>query len=136
VFGQQQRSFIKNLAQSGCRDRKMMVSAFVICERWFLEGTPLAAQGLSGGTAILLRRFISSKIADRETVIPALSFILDQHMWLDIFFVHHPGQHRCGSISGIADQAIRLDIGVFFDPLNHRVGAHDLGCSMSRGSVF
>ncbi|MNG09713.1 hypothetical protein D3C84_931430 [compost metagenome] len=53
-------------------------------------------------------------------------------MRLDVFFLHHPGQHRRGTVSGVANQAFRLDVELRFDPIDHGLGALDLGRAMSR----
>lgn len=56
-------------------------------------------------------------------------------MRLDVFFVHHPGQHRTRSVSGIADEPIGLDVKLFLDPLDHGIGALEVGGSMRRGRL-
>ncbi|MNR11499.1 hypothetical protein D3C85_1580790 [compost metagenome] len=53
-------------------------------------------------------------------------------MRLDVFFLHHPGQHRRGAVSGVANEALWLDVELRFDPIDHRLGALDFCGSMSR----
>ncbi|MCY1179707.1 hypothetical protein D9M73_201190 [compost metagenome] len=53
-------------------------------------------------------------------------------MWLDALFLHHPGQHRRGTVSGVANEAFRLDVELRFDPIDHRLGALVFCGSMSR----
>ncbi|MNV76755.1 hypothetical protein D3C71_1701290 [compost metagenome] len=72
------------------------------------------------------------EIVARETVVLALGFVPHRHMRLDVFFLHHPGQHRRCTVSGIANEALRLDVELRFDPLNHGLGALDLSRSMRR----
>jgi len=57
-------------------------------------------------------------------------------MWLDVLFLHHPGQHRRGTVSGVANEALRLDVELRFDPINHRLGALDFCGSMSRCGFY
>ncbi|MNX53025.1 hypothetical protein D3C86_837160 [compost metagenome] len=52
-------------------------------------------------------------------------------MRLDVFFLHHPGQHRRGTVSGVANQVFRLDVELCFNAINHNLGALDLGCAMN-----
>ncbi|MCY1433477.1 hypothetical protein D9M71_495060 [compost metagenome] len=53
-------------------------------------------------------------------------------MRLDVLFLYHPGQHRRGSVSGVANKAFRLDVELRLDPLHHDLGALDFGRAMSR----
>ncbi len=54
-------------------------------------------------------------------------------MRLDVLFFDHPGQHRGGAISGIADKAFRGEIELRFDTLDHRPGRIDFGGTVRRG---
>jgi hypothetical protein len=106
----------------------MMVLALVTCER-----SPFAAQCVVGRAAVFLSLFIPVEIVARETVVLTLGFVPHRHMRLDVFFLHHPGQHRRGTVSGIADEALRFDVELLFDTLDHGIGALNLGRSMSGG---
>lgn len=53
-------------------------------------------------------------------------------MRFDVFFLHHPGQHRCCTVSGVANEALWLHVELHFDPIDHRLGALDLARSMRR----
>ncbi len=63
-----------------------------------LEGSPFAAQWVAGWAAVFLGLFIPVEIVTRKAVVLALSFVPHRHMRLDVFFLHHPGQHRRGTV--------------------------------------
>lgn len=46
------------------------------------------------------------EIVARETVVLTLGFIPHRHVRLDIFLLHHLGQHRRCTVSGVADEAL------------------------------
>ena len=62
-----------------------------------LQGSPFAVQ------YVVFCLFISVKIVAGETVVLTLGFIPHRHMRFDIFLFHHPGQHGCRAVSGVAD---------------------------------
>ena len=76
----QQRSFIEHVGQSVCRDRKMMVLAFVTCERWFLKARHLPRNACPVGQRYFFRLFIPLKVAAREAFVLALGFLPNRHM--------------------------------------------------------
>lgn len=55
-------------------------------------------------------------------------------MRFDVLFFDHPGQHRGGAISGIADKAFRCEIELRLDTLDHRPSRIDFGGTVRRGS--
>ncbi|NNA07189.1 hypothetical protein HBN65_10260 [Pseudomonas lundensis] len=73
-----------------------MVPAFVTCERWFFKAGPWLRNERPVGSDIT-ELLLLLKIAARKTVILSFGFVPSQHMRLNLYFVHHPGQHWCGS---------------------------------------
>lgn len=72
------------------------------------------------------------EIIARKTVVLALGFVPYRHMRLNVLFPYHPGQHRRGSVSGVANEAFRLDVELSLDTVDHGLGALDLGRAMGR----
>ena len=118
VFGQH-LAFIGHVAQSVCQDRKMMVLALVTCERPFLKALHSLRNGLPVGQRYPSALFISMEIVARKTVVLALGLVPHRHMRFDVFLLQHPGQHRRGTLSGVANVALRLDVELRFDPIDH-----------------
>lgn len=100
-----------------------------------LEGSPFTAQCIAGRAAAFLSLLIPMEIVARKTVSLALGFVRNRHMWLDLFFLYHPGQHRRGFVSGVANEAFRLDVELRLDPVYHDLGTLDLGRAISH-TVF
>jgi len=110
----------------------MMVLALVTCERSFLKARHSLRNGLPAGQRYSSASSFQWKSLLEKTVVLALGFVPYRHMRLDVFLLHHPGQHRSGTVSGIANEALRLDVELRFDPFDHRLGALDFCGSMSR----
>lgn len=49
----------------------------------------------------------------------------------DAFLLNHPGKHRRGAISSVADQTVRLESEMLLDPIDHRLGRFDFLRSVS-----
>ena len=64
-----------------------------------LEGSPFATQWVAGRAAVFLSLFIPVEIVTRKAVVLTLGFVPHRHMRLDVFFLHHPGQHRRGTVT-------------------------------------
>lgn len=48
-----------------------------------------------------------------------LGFVPHRHVRFYVLFLHHPGQHRRCTVLGIADEALRLDVELRFNPIDH-----------------
>ncbi len=75
------------------------------------------------------------KVVTGEAVVLALGLVPHRHMRFDVLFFDHPGQHRGGAISGIADKAFRCEIELRLDTLDHRPSRIDFGGTLRRGDT-
>jgi hypothetical protein len=52
-------------------------------------------------------------------------------MRVDVFFLHHPGQHRHGTSKGIADEPVRFNVELHSSAIDHYLDVLDLGEAIS-----
>lgn len=82
VFGQH-CSFIEQVAQSVCQDRKMIVSAFVTCERWFLKARHSLRRACPVGQSLFIQRIkVLTDGASTERRITPVDFIIARYATL------------------------------------------------------
>jgi hypothetical protein len=91
-----------------------MVLALVTCERSFLKVRHSLRNSLPVGAAVFLGLFIPVEIVTRKAVVLAFGFVPYLHMWLDVFLLYHPSQHRRPTVSGVANEAFPLDFKLRF----------------------